>query len=223
MGALFFDADADGDIDLYVASGSGGSRTPNDESFQDRLYLGDGAGKFVKAPSDRLPNQRDSGSVVVAADFDRDGDLDLFVGGRSIPGGNSPLAPNSRLLRNDRGKFSDVTDALAPGLRTTGLVTSALWSDANDDGWLDLLVTHEWGPVKLWQNKQGKFHDVTAAAGLAAQVGWWNGIAGRDVDNDGGYGLRGHQFWPQYKVSRLAPEAGPAVLRATSKVTANLG
>jgi hypothetical protein len=183
MGALFFDADADGEMDLYVVSG-GVESDPGDALFQDRLYVGDGTGGFAKAPEDALPKLRDSGSAVVAADYDRDGDLDLFVGGRSIPG-RYPLAPNSRLLRNDDGKFIDVTDEVAEGLKTAGLVTSALWSDADGDGWLDLLVTHEWGPVKLWHNKQGKLIDATSAAGLSERLGWWNGIAGRDIDDDG--------------------------------------
>jgi hypothetical protein len=147
MGALFFDADGDGDLDLYVVSG-GVECEPGDPVLRDRLYLNDGKGNFTKAPGGALPDLRDSGSVVAAADFDRDGDLDLFVGGRFVPG-KYPLTPNSRLLRNDHGRFIEVTDEIAPGLKQSGLVTSAVWSDVNGDGWLDLLVTHEWGPVKL--------------------------------------------------------------------------
>ncbi|MCH8923950.1 MAG: CRTAC1 family protein, partial [Planctomycetes bacterium] len=148
------------------------------------LYRNDGQGHFTRASADALPNVRDSGSVVTAADFDRDGDLDLFVGGRVIPGAY-PSAPRSRLLRNDGGRFVDVTESLAPALASTGLVTSALWSDADGDGWLDLLITHEWGPVKLFHNDSGKLVDHTQQAGLAERLGWWNGIAGGDVDNDG--------------------------------------
>ena len=183
MAPLFFDADADGDLDLYVTSG-GVECEPGDEVLRDRLYLNDGSGRFAKAPLDTLPDLRDSGSCVVACDFDRDGDLDLFVGSRSVPG-RYPVTPESRLLINDRGRFSDQTDELAPGLRKTGLVTSAVWSDTDNDGWLDLLVTHEMGPVKLFRNREGKLTDATEEAGLAERLGWYNGIVARDIDNDG--------------------------------------
>ena len=182
MAPLFFDADGDGDLDLYVVSG-GVECEPGDEVLRDRLYLGDGSGNFTKA-TDALPDLRDSGSVVVASDFDRDGDLDLFVGGRVIPG-EYPLAPRSRILQNNGGQFTDVTESVAPSLATTGLVTGAIWSDADDDGWLDLLVTHEWGPVKLFHNDRGRLVDQTDGAGLAERLGWWNSIAGRDLDGDG--------------------------------------
>jgi hypothetical protein len=178
LGCLFFDADGDGDLDLYVVSG--GVAIPPQA---DRLYLNDGAGRFSWAP-DRLPEPAHSGSVVVAADFDRDGDLDLFVGSRIIPG-QYPLPPTSQLLQNNDGHFTDVTVSLAPKLANAGMVTGAVWSDANGDGWSDLLVTYEWGPVRLFVNEQGKLVDATDAAGLATHTGWWNGIASGDLDNDG--------------------------------------
>ncbi|MEO2049039.1 MAG: FG-GAP-like repeat-containing protein [Pirellulales bacterium] len=187
MGCLFLDVDSDGDRDLYVVSG-GVECEPGDEVLKDRLYLNDGQGAFVKAASDTLPDLRDSGSCVVACDFDRDGDMDLFIGARSIPG-EYPVAPNSRILRNDTsdGKilFVDATATAAPSLANTGLVTAALWTDTDNDGWLDLLVTHEWGPVKLYRNEHGILVDRTSDAGLSERLGWWNGIAGRDVDGDG--------------------------------------
>jgi hypothetical protein len=183
MSPLFFDADSDGDEDLYVVSG-GVECEPNDQVLRDRLYLNDGSGQFKLAGDDALPDLRDSGSIATAGDFDRDGDLDLFVGGRSIPG-QYPLAPRSRLLGNEGGRFSDVTEQLAPHLSRRGMVTSALWSDADDDGWLDLLVTYEWGPVRLFRNDGGKLVDHTQAAGLAQRSGWYNGIAAGDVDGDG--------------------------------------
>jgi hypothetical protein len=183
MAPLLFDADGDGDLDLYVVSG-GVECDPGDPLLRDRLYLNNGVGVFSKAPADALPDNRDSGSCVVAADFDRDGDLDLFVGGRVVPG-QYTVSPNSRLLRNTDGKFEDVTDAAAPGLRASGMVTSALWSDANGDGWIDLLVTYDWAAVRLWRNNEGRMTDHTAAAGLNNYLGWWNGIAGGDFDNDG--------------------------------------
>ena len=183
MAPLFFDANGDGHLDLYVVTGgvAGGA---GDETLRDRLYLNDGKGHFTPAPRETLPDLRDSGSTIVAADLDRDGDLDLFVGGRSIPG-RYPLTPNSRLLRNDSGRFTEVTDELAPGLRLAGLVTSAVASDADGDGWVDLLVTCEWGPVKLFHNEAGRLIDRTRQAGLADRLGWWNGIAAADLDHDG--------------------------------------
>ena len=182
MGAVFFDADMDGDLDLYVASGGFDPR-PNPVYLRDRLYLNDGKGNFridLHATSDL----RDSGGPVAAADFDHDGDLDLFVGGRVVRT-RYPTIPNSRLLLNDGGKLTDVTDALAPGLRQTGMVTGAIWSDFDDDGWLDLLVTHEWGPVAVWKNNSGKLANLSKEAGTANILGWWTGIAAADVDGDG--------------------------------------
>ena len=183
MGALFLDVDGDADLDLYVVSG-GVECEPGDDVLRDRLYINDGKGEFVAAPDNTLPSLRDSGGSVSSADFDRDGDLDLFVGGRVIPG-EYPLPPESRLLRNHDGKFTDVTDALAPGLRKSGLVTSSLWSDVDADGWLDLLITHEWGPIVLYRNQAGKLTNATAQAGLEERRGWYNSISNADVDRDG--------------------------------------
>ncbi len=182
MGALFLDADSDGDLDLYVASGGFDPR-PNTLFLRDRLYRNDGKGNFA-IDLHATSNLRDSGGPVAAADFDRDGDLDLFVGGRVIRT-RYPLTPNSRLLRNDDGKFVDVSDTIAPGLRLTGLVTGALWSDYDGDGWVDLLVTHEWGPVAVWKNQEGKLVNASASAGTKDLLGWWTGIAGGDLDGDG--------------------------------------
>ncbi len=187
MGAVFFDADGDNDLDLYVVSG-GYEFGENDKKLRDRLYLNDGHANFELAAKGVLPESHNSGSCVLACDFDRDGDLDLFIGGRVIPG-RYPLSPQSQLLRNDSNaqaiRFTDVTDELAPGLRKSGLVTSALWSDSNNDGWLDLLVVHEWGLLKVFRNIEGKLVDYTKQAGTSKWKGWWNGIAGRDVDGDG--------------------------------------
>ncbi|MBL63626.1 MAG: RNA-binding protein [Opitutae bacterium] len=182
MGAVFLDADSDGDLDLYVASGGFDPR-PNPVYLRDRLYLNDGKGNFridLHATSDL----RDSGGPVASADFDRDGDLDLFVGGRVMKA-RYPTTPNSRLLRNDGGKFTDVSDELAPGLRQTGMVTGAIWSDCNGDGWLDLMVTHEWGPVAMWKNNKGKLTNASEQAGTSDRLGWWTGIEAADLDGDG--------------------------------------
>ncbi|MDA0813210.1 MAG: FG-GAP-like repeat-containing protein [Verrucomicrobia bacterium] len=187
LAPLFFDADLDGDPDLYVVSG-GVECEPGDPLLRDRLYLNDGTGKFSIAPAGTLPDLRDSGSSVVAADIDRDGDLDLFVGGRVVAGAY-PETPSSRLLRNDsqpgKPKFTEITSE-TQGLEKAGLVTGALWSDANGDGWIDLLVACEWGPVKIFLNNgKGKLAEATEAAGLAQHLGWWNSISGADLDGDG--------------------------------------
>jgi hypothetical protein len=184
MGALWLDVEGDGDLDLYVVSG-GVEDDAGSDLLGDRLYLNDGDGVLARAAEDALPDGvRDSGSVVTACDVDRDGDLDLFVGGRVIPG-RYPLSPFSRLLRNDGGRFVDVTDAWAPGLSRSGLVTSALWSDVDVDGWRDLLVTHEWGPVKVFRNERGRLVDRTEESEIGSLTGWWNGITGGDLDGDG--------------------------------------
>ncbi len=178
MASLFFDADGDGDQDLYVVSG-GVEGEKGENVFQDRLYLNDGKGGLSKSAG-VLPEHTGSGSVVCAADYDRDGDLDLFVGGRVTPG-SYPESPPSQLLRNESGeKFVDISEG-----RFGGLVTSALWSDADGDGWIDLLVAHEWGPVEFYRNEKGRLVEQTKEAGLAERTGWWNSLAGGDFDNDG--------------------------------------
>ena len=125
-----------------------------------------------------------SGSCVVGSDFDRDGDVDLFVGGRIVPG-EYPTAPRSFLLVNETTKLVDKTDELAIGLAAAGMVTSAVWSDVNNDKWVDLLVTYEWGPVRLFLNQQGTLVDSTAQANLEQRTGWYNSISAGDIDNDG--------------------------------------
>ncbi|MCA8963407.1 MAG: VCBS repeat-containing protein, partial [Planctomycetes bacterium] len=184
MGAVFVDADRDGDLDLYVASG-GVEAKQGDAALRDRLYLNDGSGVFTAAPTTATPDDRTSSSCVVAADFDRDGDLDLFVGGRVVPG-RYPEGPPSRLLRNDAGTFVDVTAEFAPQLAAAGMVTSAVWSDLDGDGWPDLAVGAHWQPVRVFHNDGGKkLIDNTAALGLDVARGLWNGLAAADLDGDG--------------------------------------
>ena len=152
MGALFFDCDGDEDLDLYVVSGSN-EWPANSDQYRDRLYLNDGSGKFSAAAGDAVPKNFESGSSVCAADFDRDGDLDLFVGSRSVPG-KYPLTPKSQLLINDDGKFSIADSEIVDDLQQVGLVNSAIWSDFNSDGWVDLIVAAEWGPVSFYQKRR---------------------------------------------------------------------
>ncbi|MDQ4045082.1 MAG: VCBS repeat-containing protein [Chloroflexota bacterium] len=186
MGALFLDADGDGHLDLYVVSG-GAFLTNNPGDYQDRLYLNDGQGNLRRA-AQGLPELTASGSCVIAADYDRDGDLDLFVCGRITPG-EYPTAPRSYLLRNDSRpgapRFTDVTEQVAPGLTHPGLVTSALWTDFDQDGQVDLILAGEWMPITFFRNQQGRFTDVTASTGLGETSGWWNSLVAGDFNHDG--------------------------------------
>ena len=181
---LIFDADGDGRNDLLLTKG-GNSQPAGAPDYQPRLYLNTGSGLQLAAP-DALPALPISAGAVAAADYDHDGRLDVFIGARVLPS-QYPAAPTSALLANRGGKFADVTDAIAPGLREVGLVTAALWSDADGDGWPDLLLTLEWGQVKLFHNNQGRgFEDWTERAGFAAAgTGWWTSLATADFNGDG--------------------------------------
>ncbi|MFM1870760.1 MAG: hypothetical protein RL398_182 [Planctomycetota bacterium] len=187
LGALFFDADGDGDLDLYVVSG-GVEAPAGDERLHDRLYLNDGKASFVATSDEVVAARGDSGSCVVAADFDRDGDLDLFVGGRVVPG-RYPIGAPSRLLRNDGGKFVDVTEQVAPQLATAGMVTAATWSDVDVDGDPDLLVAAQWQPLRLHRNEAGLLREATNEWGFGGVSGVWNGLATADLDGDGDFDL----------------------------------
>jgi len=183
VAAAFFDADGDGHPDLYVVSG-GTEFQPGDPALRDRLYLNDRHGHFRRAPA-ALPQFYDDGSCVVPGDFDGDGHIDLFVGGRAIPG-HYGRPPRSHLLRNDgTGRFVDVTARLAPGLAEVGMVTSAAWVDYDGDGKLDLVVVGEWMPVRVFHQENGRFVDRTAGAGLAGSEGWWNTVSAIDINGDG--------------------------------------
>ncbi len=180
--ALFLDADGDGDLDLYVVSG-GSDFTEQDPALQDRLYRNDGTGNFVRDAA-ALPPMLSSGSTVVAADVDQDGDLDLFVGGRLVPG-RYPLAPRSYLLRNDgTGSFLDATAEMNVSLLNPGLVTDAVWTDLDQDGRPDLVVVGEWMPIRTFMNRAGRLEE-TFPEGLKQTSGWWNTVVAHDMDNDG--------------------------------------
>lgn len=182
LAALLFDADQDHDLDLYVVSGSS-EYVQGHPRLEDRLYKNDGKGNFAK-DAKALPSLREAGSCVAAADYDRDGDLDLFVGNRVVPG-RYPLAPPQFLLENRGGKFVEKSAALAPELAQLGMVTSAQWLDYNGDQWPDLLLAGEAMPITLFENRKGKLVNVANKMGLKDSDGFWNSIQVADLDNDG--------------------------------------
>ena len=181
-GCLFVDVDGDGDQDLYVASGSNEFR--DSSYYQDRVYINDGKGNFQYEP-DRLPPMGTSTTAIAASDFDRDGDWDLFVGGRIVPG-RYPERPRSYLLENREGMLVDVTHERSPELLNYGMITDARWLDTHGDGWEDLVVVGEWLPLSIFSNDRGRsLLNTTAAAGLEETIGWWNRLAVADLDGDG--------------------------------------
>jgi len=186
MGALFFDADNDKDLDLYIVSGGTTAEKKGNPIYQDRLYLNDGKGTFTKSLN-VLPPMYNSGASVIAADYDKDGDLDLFVCGRVSPG-EYPISPQSYLLRNDATagvpKFTDISTTQLPQQGNMGMVTSALWTDFDNDGWIDLVLVGEFMPVTFIQNKAGVLQPNTPAV-IEKSNGWWNSLVAGDFDNDG--------------------------------------
>lgn len=185
-GLLLFDADGDGDLDLYIASG-GYENQPGSPLYQDRLYLNDGKGNFKEAVG-AIPQNFTSKLCVRAVDYNKDGKLDLFVSGRVDPW-NYPKPVSSILLRNDTKngvvKFTDVTHSAAKDLENAGLVCDALFTDFDNDGWPDLILAGEWMPVTFLKNEHGVFKNVTKSTGIADQTGWWNTIAAGDFNHDG--------------------------------------
>jgi hypothetical protein len=187
-GATFFDADADGDLDLFVVSG-GNEFTTGSEMLDDRLYVNQGKGNFVKAPQGSIVPDHVSGSCVAAADYDKDGDMDLFVGGRLSPGSFPTTTPGA-ILKNETNranreiKFTVATKEVNPDLRKPGMVTDAVWTDFNGDSWPDLLIVGEWMPIRLFKNQNGKLVEVQTQS-LKKTAGLWNRIASFDFDKDG--------------------------------------
>lgn len=186
MGVLLFDADNDGDLDLYISSGGNENRRGS-ESYQDHFYINDGKGNF-KEDGSAIPKNLVSKSCIRAADIDRDGDLDLFIAGRNEPE-NYPRKVSSILLRNDSKpgtvKFTDITKESAPGLIDIGLTCDMLFTDYNNDGWPDMILAGEWSPIIFLKNINGKFTNETTQSGISNKTGWWNSIAPGDFDEDG--------------------------------------
>lgn len=181
MGCLFADFDGDSDLDLYVVSG-GVESSAGTSSHQDRIYTNESTSAKIhfEYAAHALPELRDSGGPIAAADYDRDGDLDLFIGSRMIPG-QYPTPPTSRLLKNEAGIFSEVKSDVADA----GMVTAAIWSDYDDDGWVDLLVANDYGPVRVFRNNAGELIETSGDLATQELSGWWNSIVGCDFDLDG--------------------------------------
>jgi hypothetical protein len=182
-GALFFDADGNGLLDLYVASG-GYHLSPVSDLLQDRLYINQGNGRFVR-DTRALPDMPTSTASIAAGDFTGDGRVDLFVGGRLLPR-NYPYPTRSYLLRNEGGTLTDITREAASELAEAGgMITDAVWMDFNGDGQLDLVTGGEWMPVQFYENRGGKLGDVTAAVSPPSMRGWWYSLETGDFNNDG--------------------------------------
>lgn len=208
VGAVFFDADGDGFPDLFIASG-GNEVGPFQGYLEDRLYLNDGNGLFYRSIS-ALPPDMINSSCVRPVDFDGDGDIDVFVGGRSVPGSYG-LPARSRLLQNNgRGEFQDVTSRLMPDLVLPGMLTDACWADMDGDGRPDLVVVGEWMPVQIHYNRPGGFVRGESTSENEQSTGWWQSVLVADLDGDGDPDILAGNFGMNSKVK--ASNRFPATL-----------
>ena len=204
--ALFFDADSDGDQDLYVVSGSN-EYNSSSSALSDRLYLNNGGGGFAKSKQLLPTTSFESTSCVKASDFDKDGDLDLFVGVR-LEDRQYGIPQNGYILENNgKGEFTDISSRIAPGLKGVGMIKDAIWADFNNDQREDLIVVGEWMSVQLFQNNPEGFENISAKTGIDAYKGWWNTIEAADIDQDGDidFILGNHGLNSRFRASQEKP------------------
>ena len=203
---VFFDVDNDGDLDLYVSSG-GVEYSSSSYALFDRLYINDGFGEYARS-SQLLPTSNpESTSVVIPNDFDKDGDIDLFVGIRLKPG-SIGVPQNGYILENNgKGEYKDVTLELAPEMIELGMITDAKWSDFDNDDDYDLIIVGEWMGIKLFENDNSNFTEISKDVGLKNTSGWWNRIVSSDIDNDGDidFIVGNHGLNSRFKASVEAP------------------
>ncbi len=183
MESLFFDADNDGDQDLYVVSG-GSEFRDSDPRLRDRLYLNDGKGNFTKEVSSGIEDFSFSGKTISKIDFDKDGDIDLLVGNRIVPQ-NYPISVPSIVYENNNGKFTNVTNRVCANLSNFGIINKIITSDINNDGWQDFIAVGEWTHVGIFLNEKGVFKDISEKSKLNEEKGWWFNITETDVNKDG--------------------------------------
>lgn len=183
-GSVLFDADNDGDLDLYVCSG-GNEFPSSSSSLTDRLYFNDGTGQFTRSNQILPTRVYENTSCVIANDFDADGDIDLFVGVRAKPFLYGVAGNGYLLVNNGKGSFKNTTETLAPELQELGLITDACWLDYDGDKDEDLVIVGEWMPISVFENTNGTFINVTSKLGLENTFGLWNTIATGDINGDG--------------------------------------
>ena len=206
QGSVFVDVDGDGDLDLYVCSGSN-EFPKTSKALVDRLYINDGGGSFTRSPQVLPTTRSESTSCVVAADYDGDGDQDLFVGVRMQPLSYG-LPGSGYILENDgTGNFVDVSQKVAPDLANIGMITDAVWADIDGDGDKDLIVVGEYMAVSVFVNEGGKLVNGTEDAGLSGSQGWWNRIVTVDIDGDGDldFVVGNHGLNSRFKASPESP------------------
>lgn len=178
----FFDADKDGDEDLLVTNG-GLRFSDSSANYIPRLFINDGTGSFSQDETAIPTSVKTIAGCAQAADYDGDGDLDVFIGGRVS--GQYPVSPRSFLLQNNGGKFVDVTEKVCPALKQAGMICSAVWADINKDKKPELILAGEWMPLRFFKNENGQLKEVTAATGLTKNSGMWRSLSATDIDNDG--------------------------------------
>jgi hypothetical protein len=182
MDCVLFDADGDKDLDLLITYGDA-QQPQNSTANQPKLFTNDGKGNF-RLKVNAIPNDvKTIAGCVSAGDYDNDGDLDLFIGGRVA--WKYPLSPQSFILQNNQATFSDVTSKVCAPLEKGGMITSSAWTDFDNDKQVDLIITGEWMPVRFFKNNHGKLQEVTSNTGLTQMNGMWRSLAIADIDKDG--------------------------------------